>query len=193
MREAGRLVALLRIAVICLGVGMTSAVAQSDTQVQPAVRGEILTIESDRLFADSAFGQRVLRDIEAQQSILLAENRKIETELAAEEKRLTELRKEMTPEDFRAVADAFASRVEEVRQEQDAKARSIGEMRERQQALFIQAADPILLALMREAGATVILERRAVFFSAESVDITNLAIERLNRTIGDGAVKANDQ
>lgn len=186
------MVALLRIAVICLGMGMTAAVAQTDTRTQPAVRGEILTIESDRLFADSAFGQRVLRDIEAQQSILLAENRKIEAELAAEEKRLTELRKDMTPEDFRAVADAFATRVQEVRQEQDAKARSIGEMRERQQAVFIQAADPILLALMREAGATVILERRAVFFSAESVDITNLAIQRLNRTIGDGAAKAND-
>lgn len=185
---------LLRIVVV-LGalMGGLAAVAQSQPSIQPVVRGDILTIESDRLFTDSAFGQRVVREIEAQQSILLAENRKIEAELAAEEKRLTDLRKEMTPEDFRAVADAFATRVQDIRQAQDAKARAIGEMRERQQAVFIQAADPILAALVREAGASVILERRTVFFSTDAVDITNQAIERLNLTIGDGVKQNGDQ
>lgn len=188
-----RLADLLRIAVVLVALASTGAVAQSQALTQPGVRGEILTIESDRLFSESAFGQRVVRDIEAQQSILLAENRKIEAELTAEEKRLTDLRKEMTPEDFRAVADAFATRVQEIRQAQDAKARAIAEMREQQQAAFIQAADPILFALMQEAGASVILERRAVFYSTEAVDITNRAIERLNAMIGDGIQQNDDQ
>ncbi len=186
---AARVAVLLR----CVAVVLTLLAMMAAAQSQTATESEILTIESDRLFAESAFGQRVARDLEAQQSILLAENRKIEAELAAEEKRLTDLRKGMTPEDFRAVADAFTDRVQEIREAQDAKARAIGEMRERQQGVFIQAADPILFELMKEAGASVILERRAVFYSTDAVDITDLAIKRLNRTIGDGVRESGDQ
>ena len=97
----------------------------------------VLTIDSEALFARSMFGQRVTREIAAEQSILLAENRKIEAELSAEERVLTEKRKAMSAADFRAVADAFDVRVEEIRTQQDNKSREIAQRQERQQALFI--------------------------------------------------------
>ena len=56
------------------------------------VQSPILTIDSDRIFNESAFGLRVARDVEVQSAGLAAENRKIEAELEAEEKRLTEQR-----------------------------------------------------------------------------------------------------
>lgn len=179
---------MLRFVLMVMVLGATAVSAQ--TLQMP--RTPILTIESDRLFSESAFGLRVAEEIEAEQSVLMAENRKIEAELAAEEKRLTDLRKEMSPGDFRAIADAFDERVQEIRRTRDAKGRAIGEMRERQQSLFIQAAQPILIELMRNAGAAMILERRTVLISIDAVDITNLAIEKLNAAIGDGTDLSNE-
>jgi Skp family chaperone for outer membrane proteins len=42
------------------------------------------------------------------------------------------------------------------------------------------------LGVVRERNAAVILDRRNVFLSAESVDITQEAIERIDAQLGDG-------
>ena len=39
---------------------------------------------------------------------------------------------------------------------------------------------------MREAGAAVILERRGVFVSANAIDVTEIAIQRIDASLGDG-------
>lgn len=165
----------------------------SAAQIAGDQKSPILTVESDRLFSESAFGERVAIEIEAEQSVLLAENRKIEAELTAEEKRLTEMRKEMAAKDFRAIADAFDRRVQDIRIAQDAKVRAIGELGERERSLFIRAAQPILVELMRETGAGIILERRSVFISVDAIDITDKAIGRLDLAIGDGGDLSRDQ
>jgi Skp family chaperone for outer membrane proteins len=52
--------------------------------------------------------------------------------------------------------------------------------------VFLAAAGPVLEQMMREAGAAVILERRSVFVSANAIDITDEAIERLDASVGSG-------
>lgn len=146
----------------------------------------VLTIESDRMFADSKFGQRVAREIDAAQSVLQAENRRMEAQLTEEEKTLTQKRKEMAAEDFRAIAEAFDARVVQIRTQQDQKSREISEQREREEATFVRVARPILSDLMREQSALIVLERRSVLLSDISVDITQEAIRRLNTAVGDG-------
>lgn len=150
------------------------------------VHSPILTIESDRLFSDSAFGQRVAREIEAQSAVLAAENRRIEAELTQEEKDLTARRPEMEAAAFRILADAFDTKVQAIRREREAKARELGRMQEASRTLFLNTARPILESLMREAGAAVILERSSVFLSANVSDITNLAISRIDSALGEG-------
>ena len=146
----------------------------------------ILTIASERLFVDSAFGQRVAREIEAETAVLAAENRRIEAELTAEEQALTDRRAEMDPQAFRTLADAFDTKVQEIRRAQDGKARALARRREEAQEAFFQAARPVLATLMQEAGASVILERASVFLSANATDITDLAITRIDAAIGEG-------
>ncbi|MCP9482033.1 OmpH family outer membrane protein [Shimia sp. CNT1-13L.2] len=165
---------------------MSAAVSVSAQTFGAPRATPILTVDSDRMFAESAFGVRVSRDVEAGQSVLLAENRKIEAELEAEEKRLTELRADMEPGEFRAVADAFDERVQGIRVQQDGKARAIAETRDDQRALFFQAAQPVLTELMREMRAEILIERRTVLISSNAIDITDRAIERLNAALGDG-------
>ncbi|TDE38406.1 OmpH family outer membrane protein [Antarcticimicrobium sediminis] len=146
----------------------------------------ILTIETDRLFAESAFGRRTANEIEAESAVLAAENRRIEADLMAEEKDLTARRSEIAPDAFRTLADAFDEKVQSIRKAQDAKARALNQRADKARGEFLNTARPVLETLMRESGAGVILERSNVFLSANATDITDRAISRIDAAIGDG-------
>lgn len=150
----------------------------------------ILTIASERLFVDSAFGRRVAREIEAESALLAAENRQKEAELEAEEKDLTDRRANLEPEEFRKLADAFDAKVQDIRQTQDAKAVALAKRDDAARVEFFRAIRPVLVALMRDSGASVVLERSSVFLSANATDITDLAISRIDAEIGDGTQAA---
>lgn len=174
------MVGVLRLACVALGLLLAGMAMAQD------LRSPILTIDSERLYRDSAFGERVVREIEAQTSALADENRRIEETLEAEELELTAQRADLPPEDFRALADAFDARVQSIRQERDAKSRAIADQLEDNRDRFLIGAEPVLEAIMREAGAAVILERRSVFVSANVIDITDAAIARIDALLGDG-------
>ena len=173
-------------------VGVWVSVGSVQAQQLGTVQSPILTVESDRLFSSSLFGKRIAEEIEAESAVLAAENRRIEAELTEEERDLTDRRAEMEPDAFRALADAFDEKVQDIRATQDAKVRALNQRREADRVAFLQAAAPVLENLMREAGAAVILERSSVFLSRNATDITDLAIERINQTIGDGAALRNE-
>jgi len=174
--------ALTRLALIA-GLAFALPAAAQDTRVPTS---SILTIDSERLFLSSDFGKRIVREIEEKGNELVLENRQIEAELEEAEKDLTDRRTGMTAEAFRPLADAFDTRVQETRQEQALKSRNLNALLDQERELFLSAAGPVLEALMAEVGASVVLERRNVFFATNSSDITSLAISRLNSTLGEG-------
>ncbi|MFY0310735.1 OmpH family outer membrane protein [Leisingera sp. D0M16] len=184
------------VALACFG----SAPAHAQDPAQPAPgpgrgyqlglpQSGILTIQPERLFSESAFGQRVEREIEAEGAVLTAENRRIEAELRSEELELTERRSEMEPEAFRALADAFDQKVQDTRRRQEQKLREITQMGEVARREFISASLPVLQQILRETGAGAILDHSSVFLSAEAADITSLAIARIDAVLGDGAAQ----
>lgn len=166
---------------------MMAVASTAGAQDTGQVISPILTIDSDRLYSDSAYGKQTVREFEARGAALAAENRRIEEELTAEEKALTEQRSTLSPADFRVLADAFDEKVQSFRRQQDAKTRDLNKALEESRVVFLNSAIPVLETLMREAGAGVVLERRSVFLSANAIDITQDAIERLDETLGDGA------
>ncbi len=174
------------IPVLPLWAGPGAAQQTSSPTERTTIKSPILTINSDRIFNESAFGLRVAADVETKGNALAAENRKIETDLEAEERALTAKRKTMTPENFRALADAFDEKVQAIRATQATKSRALNQLVDTEREVFLNAAGPVLEELMRAAGAAVILERRSVFVSANAIDITNDAIARLDATLGSG-------
>lgn len=159
--------------------GLVGAGAQPlDLSVSP-----ILVIDQERLFSDSRLGERISSEIEAATETLAAENRRIEAELVAEELSLTERRGGLPPEEFRALADAFDAKVQRLRAEQDEKERALQARGEAERQAFLNSILPVLGAIARERGAVAILDRRAVFLSAERIDVTDEAISRLNAAI----------
>jgi len=143
----------------------------------------VLTIDAERLLGESDFGQRVSDAFEMRARALAAENREIEAELLAEERDLTERRPELPPEEFRALADAFDEKVQRLREQQDQKERELAQFREAERQRFFQEVAPVLSDIVRERGALVILERRDVFLSADSIDVTDEAIGRLDTAL----------
>lgn len=150
-------------------------------------QNEILTISTEVLFANSAFGRRIIDEIEAEGAVLAAENERIVSELSREERELTERRKTMEPDAFRALAQAFDQKVQTNRETQKAKLDALAERGEQARSAFVELVRPVLAGLMRETGATVILERSSVFLSLDSADITAIAISRIDAAIGDGS------
>lgn len=151
------------------------------------IRSPILSLDQDRLFAGSEFGQRIEAELLAESATLEAENRQIEAALEAEEKDLTQRRPAMNPEAFRALADAFDTKVQRIRTEQVAKARALGERSEEAQRAFLETARPVLQQMMVDAGAVVIIDPRSVVMSRASIDVTEEATRRIDAIIGDGA------
>lgn len=147
---------------------------------------DILTISSEKLFSESAFGRRVIEEIEAEGAMLAAENERIIADLSREEKELTELRRDMEPDAFRELADAFDNKVQSHRDGQKAKLDALTARTDRARAMFRELVRPVLARLMQDTGAGVILERSNVFLSSDATDITDLAIARINAAIGDG-------
>ncbi len=154
-------------------------------------QSSVVTLSSERLFAESAFGQRVLREIEAEGVLLGEENERIVAELSREEKVLTEQRATMTAEEFRPLADAFDEKVQSHREGQRAKLDVLARRSEEARQMFLELARPVLIDLLRESGASIIIERSSVFLSSDRTDITDAAIARINAAIGDGSAVEN--
>lgn len=114
---------------------------------------------------------------------LAEENSRIQQELEEEEKKLTEMRPNISAEEFRDLADAFDAKVQETRRRQDAKSKELNASLENRRVVFLNSALPVLEQLMRETGAAVVLEQRSVFISSTVIDITQVAIERLDMVL----------
>ncbi|MBF9060740.1 OmpH family outer membrane protein [Rhodobacterales bacterium HKCCSP123] len=146
----------------------------------------IVVLNQERLLSQSLYGQRIQREVETAGAALSAENRRIEAQLTEEELRLTEQRATMSAEAFRPLAEEFDTRVEGIRAAQEAKSRALQSQAEAAQALFFEQVFPVLIVLMRERGAAVMMDNRAVLLSVEGADITDAAIALIDAEIGDG-------
>ncbi len=173
---------------LCLVLALLSAA--------PALRAEeagpgkapvpVLTLDQDRLFVESAWGKRVLAEIETASRDLQAENRKIEAALIEEEKTLTERRKQLPAEEFRSLSDEFDKRVTGIRQAQDAKAQAISDQRDRERQAFFTAAVPFLRDVLLQRGAVAIMDSRAVLMSVDALDATDDIRRALDEKLGAG-------
>lgn len=178
MRRLALLLALL------LGGG---GVALAQTVPAPlAETVPILTIDQERLFADSRFGRAALARLKAGEDALVAENLRIEAGLEAEERDLTARRATLPAADFRTLADAFDTKVEGVRSAQRAKYADLTTAHEDAKRRFLEAAVPIIGQLMQEQGAVAVMDKATIFLSLQRIEITDLAITRLDAALGDG-------
>lgn len=158
----------------------------ADRPVPGQRRAPVLTVDPNRLFAETLFGQQILSDLEAEAEALSANNRELEAMLRAEERALTAQRPSMTPEDFRDTAEAFDQKVQAIRRERTERARALDSQRATAEARFLATAQGALVALMEERGASVLLDMRSVILRDNAIDITSDAVKKIDAAIGRG-------
>ena len=167
-------------------LGLAAFACTAEAQPLAVPDASVLVLNQDRLLTGTLFGQRIQTELEAASAALSAENRQIEAELTAEELELTERRPEMSPEDFRTLAEEFDGRVVAIRAAQDAKARNLQAQAEAVQQRFFEETVPVLLEIVQIRGAAVLLDSRSVLLSAGTVDITDAAIVAIDEALGNG-------
>ena len=175
---------LIRCLALALGLLSTQpTLAQLSLGEPVATAGPILTLEVNRIYADSRFGRQTKAKIDADKKTLAAENRNLEVALEAEETALAERRTSMPAAEFQTLAQAFDAKVRDIRQARDAKVRDLSMRQDQAQRAFLDKVKPVLDQIMAEMGAVLLIDRASVILSSPGIDITDLAIRRIDETL----------
>jgi Skp family chaperone for outer membrane proteins len=165
--------------------GGAAAAQETQPPVEPSA---LLTLDDVRLFEGSQFGRALIARHDAEAQELITENRRIEAALEQEEKDLTNRRATMNREEFTPIADAFNTKVEGIRAAQGAKERDLSRKFETERQRFFEAVRPVLAQILAARGAVAIIDKRAVFFGFDNIDITADAIAQLDKAFADGSL-----
>lgn len=177
--------------VMALVAAFAAPAFAQETSVPVQAAGQVLVLDQDRLFSESRFGKAVLARHQAAVQALQQENRRIETDLEAEERDLTDRRSKLPAVEFQGLASEFDAKAEGIRKAQAAKSNDIQRRLDAERQEFVNTVRPVLQALLRESGASLIIDGRAVFFTADGLDVTDTAIARMDQVLGDGPSPAD--
>jgi len=157
----------------------TQAFAQADF---PTVFPQpVLVLDQEGLFNGSKLGQAMQLIQAGNRTVLLQESRIISDAFVVEEKRLTEIRSEVTADEFRTLSEDFDKRVVAARESQLAKDVEMQKSLDGQRRRFIVIAAPFLSGIMAKYQATAIIDQRSVLLFNRNLDITLEAIQTLDR------------
>jgi len=140
----------------------------------------ILLLDQERLLRESQLGKAFLKASRDRERNLVERRRRIDRALEAEEKRLTDLRDTTPTDEFRLLADDFDQKVVRLRAEQEQASVALAQEIEENRKGFFQQAAPVIASIMSDFGASVVLEQRLVLVSANGLNITDRAIDRLD-------------
>jgi Skp family chaperone for outer membrane proteins len=167
-----------RRAPILAAFALAAALAPAPAAAQEGA--PFLLLNQERILTGSRTGQALLAEEEAARDALRAEAREIDRSFEEEERRLTELRAEIAPEEFRELADAFDDRVVEARREQDQRSNNLVIEFEQRRRQFYNEVGPILVALLSRYGARAIFDESSVLLADQSLNITDAVIAEID-------------
>jgi Skp family chaperone for outer membrane proteins len=84
------------------------------------------------------------------------------------------------------LSQTFDEKVVGVRQDQANKQSDLQQRQRDAERALLETIAPILYEIVRDRGASVLIDRRNIILDLSSVDITDDAIVKLNEQIGDG-------
>ncbi|WP_435258810.1 OmpH family outer membrane protein [Thioclava sp. FR2] len=178
-------VAALAFAIFAGPATLTLAQTTEPTATEPVQQDGVLqlpfvTIDKDRLYAESEPGKAAQAAFDEDSAALIAENRRLEAALEQEERDLTARRASLPAAEFQKLAQEFDAKVEDLRTAQDTKSRNLTRRRDEDRQIFFERSIPVLGQLMVDLNAVAIIDRTAIILTYDQLDVTDLAIERLN-------------
>lgn len=151
------------------------------SEIKLKSESNVLTVDIERLLLETNSGMDLLNQINKQAADLQLELNEIEQSLSDEENKLVEIRENMNVDEFRKLAKAFDEKAVNSRNTQAEKIRRLNEESLIRRQRLVSSFVPILREIMEKSGASILLDRRNVILDDPlNVDITDLAIDRIN-------------
>ena len=160
----------------------TPVVAQT---LPPAV---IVVVDMDRVFQTSAAGKQAATELKTRADAIQARLASLRTQYGTEEQALA--KSQPTPTSTPAIITAWQAKVkdEQTRKQKDEAdlAKRDQDFQASRQSVLKQindAAQPLISAIMRERGATIVLAEGATLQHAASIDVTADLVSRLDKSL----------
>ena len=148
-----------------------------------AEKSELFTVDMTKLFRSSEFGKNIIAANNIARKKLQSENEELEKKLLLEEKELSELRKTLSVEEFRPKALEFDKRVSIIRAEQGKKEEILNKKVRKEETDFFKRIYPLLYEILIERGGLILVDQRNIILWDNSVDITDDAIQAINKAL----------
>ena len=148
-----------------------------------AEKSELFTVDLTRLLRSSEFGKNIIAANNIARKKLQSENEELEKKLLLEEKKLSELRKTLSVEEFRPKALEFDKKVSIIRAEQGKKEEILNKKVRKEESDFFKRIYPLLYEILTERGGLILVDQRNIILWDNSVDITDDAIQAINQAL----------
>ena len=172
-------------ALAAFALGTASALPTAAFAQAAAAQTSIIVVDMDRVGAESAAGKSGQTQLKSKLDSLQARGKTLADQLRSEEETLLKARQANT-----MAPDAFQAKVKELQTKQNSARTELGNREnelQRSQAFVRQqifnAVGPIVQAVMRERGASIVLAREAALAVSPTLDVTAEVIRRLDAAL----------
>lgn len=174
-----KLLAAGGLAALAIGFGAAQA-APPQPPVGGAPSARILLVDIRRVMAESHVGQDIQRQVDELKNQASSQLHGEEVELQNEERQFQEQSAILAPDLKQKRAEALKAKIDKFQEEARGRGSLIqgGVIKAQQQVE--QALGPILEGIMKERGATLLLDRSAVLLAPNAIDVTEVVVQRLN-------------
>jgi Skp family chaperone for outer membrane proteins len=175
--------AFIRASLVAGSLAAFMAAAYAAAPPQGIPQPKILVIDRQAIFAGSAAGRSVLQQARTYDQQLQSDYNSKISALRSEGQKLQQQTAILSNEVRAQKLRDLESRGKSIEQNAQQKLNTIkGGVLQAQEQIG-NALKPILQGIMMERGANMLLDRNAVIFSTVDVDVTQVAIQRLNQKL----------
>ena len=172
------------LAIVALAATATGASAQTQGPANPGpVIPGVCVYHNDRLLAQSTVGQAVQTRMQALAQEVQAELQPYATSIQTEAQALQTSGASLPAADLQSRRQALQQRAQEAQQLEQTRDQELRYTLATQRRAISQAVDPLLVAIYQEKGCGIMLDRDSVFIVNPAMDVTDLAIQRLNAAL----------
>ncbi len=183
MVTGAKITVILAAFLIC--VGAPSARAQSGDN--SPIFFNVLVIDVNKLINQSNVGQALKAQHEKAKFSLDNEFDNLKKELISKEQRLSKIRTDTDVAEFRQMAKEFDQRSTEVREAYIERQKNIDLVFNLSRRKLFEASVPYLKQILNKNNASVLIRKDQTVLSANSVDVTEIAINTINENLNTNA------
>lgn len=166
-----------------VALAMTTATVPAAAQkLSPAV---IMVVDMERVINESAAGQKASTELQSKVNALQTRGQALQSKLQQEAKAIQDGQQNKSLQ-----GAALEQRVKAFQESQESARNELGQLEQQIQASrnhvmkqISDAATPIITEVMRERGATIVLDQDATIQHTGSVNVTNDIIARVNTNL----------